>query len=333
MQVDATNIRIDTAELRAPKRLDDGSWRYEAVISTTTALLSYDWGQERADEAALSDPAYLDALRGLPVVAKHPRSARVDVEQPGTYTEVGRITGARYDSTRSAAVIELVVSSPAANRRIKAGENGVSEGYTVTQLDTSTKPARQLGRRPNHVALTLELDPRAAGARIRHDHTKDISMELSDFLALCTAFSLRCDSLDHLRADLDALGSHKATADAEKTRADSAEGALARVAPVLSALGVDPSRTDAVDAPAVLAAAVGEVVELRLRADSLGVKLEGVPADAGAIRKAMALHLGGDPARCDSRDYCDGLIAAPAKSSIDAATSTRVDSTAPTTIV
>ena len=57
-----------------------------------------------------------------------------------------------------------------------------------------------------------------------------------------------------------------------------------------------------------IAREANEMSELKSRADALGLKIE--PKDsASALRKELAMALGGDAKRCDSADYCDGLIA------------------------
>lgn len=310
-EIPADAIRVDRATLRKSERRDDGSVVYEAVLSRVDARLVYSWGQEVATEEALSDPAYLSGLEGLAVVALHPGAQRVDITDPSTYDEVGTVLSARWDAAEKLVVIRLVVRRTDAIQAIKGGQTGVSEGYAVPHLDATTQPARQLKRVPNHVALTLSGQPRMPGAHIRAD--QESSMTLETFTALCSGYSLRTDSAAHLREDLDALRQASAAAKAEtateKTRADAAEALVAKLQPAIESLGLDV-RADSLDIEGALTARVAEVVELQQRADALGLE---IPADAktpGAIRKALALGLKAPADRCDSDDFCAGVIAA-----------------------
>jgi len=319
-------LRLDRSTLHPSKRRDDGSWVYEAHLAYVGRELVYAHGREIATKEALSDATYLDSLKGLAVVARHPKARRVDITKPGTYREVGTILDARWDDGSESTVIEMVVREVDANKAIRElGQTGVSEGYAVTLLDASTNPARQLGRRPNHVALTLDDPPRMAGAHVRVDH-QEHSMELAALLALLSGFGLRTDSAEKLHEDLDKLKAAKKTAEDEKVRADAAEERVEKFAPLLELLDLDSTRTDADIVPALenaIAARSVELAELRLRADALSVELPAEAKTVAQVRKALALALKPDGAgddfegRCDSADFCSGLIASASASRAD----------------
>lgn len=312
--------RLDRATLRKGVRLGDGSVRREAVLARADVAMVYPWGTEIATEEALSDPGYLDSLRGLALVARHPAAAVVDISRPDTYREVGVVTDARWDSAERAVVIEVVIRDAAANRAVESGQDGVSEGYTVTQLDSSVSPARQLGRQSNHVALTLDAPPRMPGARLRID-SEETPM---DFAPLLAAFGLRVDSPDHLRQDLDAL---RAKADTATTRADAADATVSAYRDVLGE-GDARQRLDA-----LVQEGVAATVAVYRRADELGHKLDDGLTLAQA-RKALAVACGAEPARCDSAEYAQAVIDLARKPDANAtfaasattATTTRVDS-------
>ena len=53
--------------------------------------------------------------------------------------------------------------------------------------------------------------------------------------------------------------------------------------------------------------------DLKSKANVLNVKLPDAAVDAKSIRRHLAVSLGADSARCDSADFCDGLIEAAVK--------------------
>lgn len=168
-------IRLDYAELgpelAPPSPRDDGSVIYEAVLAWADRPLSYSWGTETPTEEALSDPAYLDGLRGLPVTVQHPSRGRVDVGDP---ERVGTVLSARWDSARRCVVVELLISDPEALRRIRARElTEVSAGYRVPP--ESLVDGRQTRRISNHIALCER--GRMPGATIRLDEVSRMTPE------------------------------------------------------------------------------------------------------------------------------------------------------------
>lgn len=321
--VETDVVRVDRSTLRRARTLDDGSVVYEAVLARADVPMRYAHGEEVATVEALSDPEYLEALRGLSVTVLHPPRDRVDVDidHPDAIRRVGTVVGSRYDTAERAAIVEFVLFDPAAIERVKR-ENGVSEGYRADVVRTPGKPGRQIRRRPNHVALAFGKPPRMPGAGARVDTTSEgKTMDPTALLVLLSAFALRTDTAENLREDLDALKAARDAAEAEKLRADTAEAEVALLRPVLEALGGD-TRTDTsgpIDVDALLASRVGEVVRLRERGTALGIKVPDALTGAGDIRRHLAKALGGDETRCDSADYCDGVIdRAPIPDSVDA---------------
>ena len=306
-----STLRFDRATLKKGRKLDDGSVVREAVLSRADVAMSYPWGEEQATEAALSSQAYLEGLRGLAVVAKHPKSVRVDISRPETYREVGVILNARWDSAERCVVIEIVIRDAEANKAVEAGQTGVSEGYAVPHLDTSSQPALQMVRVPNHVALTLDDPPRMPGANIRNDHNKTEvpKMELVQLLAMLAGFKIRADSAANFHSDIQALFDSKAELEEVKTRADSADKKVAELQPIVDAIGV----ADVKDIDAAISDRVAKVVKARVRADSLGVKIpEDVVSESGILAHiAKERFPKADLTRCDAATLVYALESAP----------------------
>lgn len=273
--VDAPELRTDRATLRAPVVLADGSLRVEAVSVTAGEVLVYPWGKEVATEASLSDAAYLDSSRGLAITRHHVKGGRVT--KANQDKRVGTITGARYDEIEKCAIRELTISDPAVIADILAKRLPyVSETYDapkshrVLREDGVTEQGKRI---PNSIALTD--NPRAKSAHIRTDEAE---MEKEDISALIA----------------EAVGPLKTTIEELKT-------ALSAAPPVKKE--EEPHQDSADDI-------AERIVALRLRAAELRVdaaKLEGVKGEAN-LAKALATELGADATRCDSLDYCHGVI-------------------------
>lgn len=302
---DGTLVRIDRAVLRPHRDQADGARRYDAILSIAEKPLQYAWGVEVVTAEALSDPAYLETLRGLALTRRHPRSGRVDVaaREQGDGRVVGVVLGARYDETDRCVVLEILVQDPGTITDIEEGRlSELSEGYDVVEL--AARPdgvGEQRRRAPNHVALVE--NGRMPGAIIRTDE-EDPMEEEED-----TAEVSRMDALEKRM-------------DAYEARMDAAEKRLP--AEFAAAAASEGDRADADDEARI----EGEITArdlLRRRADALGMRLPVEAKSSTQIRRALARAILGesaqDLARCDSTDYADGVIrAAPMPTTAKAVT-------------
>lgn len=293
--------------------------RYSAILARADQEMVYPWGREIAAEEALSDPAYLEALRGLAVTLRHPKAERVDVRRPEAADGrvVGTVLGARWDAEDRAVVLDLVVSDAAALAALDAREiRELSEGYDVTTLERRKDgPSIQRRRATNHVALVER--GRMPGAIVRTDEgatmdNEEMSKRFDELGALIGGAAGRIDKcearMDAMAARFDAkFPPDKAEAD-EATDEAEVEG---------------EARMDAAQLEAVIAAEVDARVAVRARCDAFSFVAPASATKAADITKALALHLGAPAARLDAADgatYAEAWVAAkPLPTALDEA--------------
>lgn len=282
-----TNVRADRASLRSPVRLDDGTVRYDAILTTAGTELRYSWGTETVHADALADPAYLDALDGLSILFDPSLHwDGIDVNENGDVI-AGTVTSPRFANPEQVASLAIkradVVNWIDRNKDNPRGTPGVSVRYDV--LPEHLRDGVQMRRtKPNHVLLTLT--PRDTTARIRAD--QENTMELAELAA-------KVDALGTALAGLD--GKIDGIATNTQPRADQADppNVRARVAAVdkiARVKGID------LDDDADLAACEAKVVEaLGLRADAVtdaGAYLVGVasviPDESPDTKRADGFH-------------------------------------------
>ena len=133
--------------------LDADTAPIEVVLATADESLTLEWGIEYATEGALSDPAHLAALKGLPALMLGSEGIRV----------VGSVVGARWDSASRQLLADLAVEGPEDRQHIR--EFGAVESYTAVV----TEGGHQAGRVPRHVMVMgarqiRASDPKAPGA-------------------------------------------------------------------------------------------------------------------------------------------------------------------------
>jgi hypothetical protein len=287
------DLRLDIAPLRSPIRLADGSLRVEAIVAYAGRDLAYPWGVEVATAEALQDPAYHDASRGLAATVHHPSAGTVSL---GDGTRVGTVTGARYDEDLHAAIRELTITDAATIDRILGRElTEISEGYRVPPEHQRALPdgrVEQLRRAPNHYALTGPGMARMPGATLRLDEVAMTEEQIRAMIA---------EAIAPLMERLDAM---TVTEEVEIDKDDESEE-----------IDID-ARAD-------------EIVSLRMRARDLGIAIPDGTKGAPATARVIAVALGADGARCDSLDYCRGVIdaAKPATRTADWRPETRTDTT------
>lgn len=303
-------LRSDRAQLRRPRPQPDGSVRYDAFSSFANVPMRYAWGVEVATEEALSDPEYLEALRGLSLVtvksAVHKNGQPINVRADAR--AVGSILDARYDIDDKAVVLELVVHDRETLADIEAGRTtDLSEAYVPVTAVRADGVIEQRKRRPNHVAIVA--DGRMPGAGLRAD--EDAMTEAQVKAALKEAL------LEQLRADAETEAQTKLKAEvklreAAELRADNAEKALKAIR---DAVGIT---ADSDDVEATLDAKVAEMVRadaaLVDEARELGIELPKDSTPATRLRD-IAVALGAEAQRADSADFArafiDGRKAAP----------------------
>lgn len=303
--VKAPESRSDKATLRSPRKLDDGTAVYDAILATADVPLVYSWGEEVPTREALSDPEYLQALRGLSLLVQHaPNGLIKDGATPkeGHGRRAGTVIDAKFDDESGQVIVELAVPNPDDQEMIRSRLRDISEGYTPVILKDDSGVSRQVKRVPNHVALTEE--GRAKDATIRVDSGGSLEEIMKMLIEMKEMMTAQKDKMDSMLLGKD-----------EENVGEKLDSSVEEA--MVEELG-DACRGDSASFKSALFARIAreavEMSELKSRADSLGLKVE--PAQsANALRKSIALALGGDAKRCDSADYCDGIIAS-AKPSI-----------------
>lgn len=274
-------MRLDVAALRRPVLLADGSLRVDAVVAYVGRDLPYPWGVETPTEEALSDPEYLDACRGLAVTVHHPKGGRAKV---GDGLRIGTITDARYDEADRATIRELTITDPVTIRRILDRElTEISEGYDVPRAHRRVAEdgrIEQLKRVPQHYSLTTPGRARMRGATLHLD--EDDTMDKEEIAAMiAAALAPLMERMDAYGERLDAMDKPEVTEEVDiEERMDERAADIAE-----------------------------QIIDIRVKAGLLGID---IPADVrglDAIAKHVAVKAGGEEARCDSLDYCHGVIA------------------------
>jgi hypothetical protein len=301
---DPSSIRLDALALRPPRQLDDGTRVYDAALVYAGRPLQYGWGTEIPTAEALADKAYLDGFKGLSVVVHHPPSLRVDngqVPKQGNGKRVGTAFDARFDATEGAVIVSLAVHEPSDQREVERLRN-VSEGYRAETQPVGHRVAVQTKRTPNHIAITDT--PRADGAQIRVDEhdAKESPM---------AAETKQFDIADALRM----IGEADARTATEKVRADTAEAKVVKLEGDITKaasdkVAADKTRADAQEAEIDRLAneRVVELLKLKTRADSLGVKIPETAITLADRKAALAKALG-----CPDGTDAEAFIAATEK--------------------
>ena len=313
--ITAPEYRCDRAQLRKPRVLDDGTKIYEAQLAVAGRPLEYPWGTEIPTKEALSNPKYIEGLRGISIIAHHPPKQKIvggRAPKEGEGRRIGSNISARFDDATSAVVIEMAIPEAEDQKIIESQLRQVSEGYTPTLQRNDDGKIYQTDRTTNHIAVTWE--GRADDAFIRTDAKLGGSVDLEKMMARLEELMTE---VSDMKAKLADMGSAKdaAVSDAAAARVDSAK-ANAIVDAFVKELG-EEARNDASKVSALLQAryqAEGLLLsELKSKANALKVTLPDTAVDAKSIRKHLAVSLGADAARCDSADFCDGLIEAAVK--------------------
>lgn len=206
--------RADRAVLRSPVRLDSGSVRYDAILTSAGTRLRYAHGEETVAAEALEDPDYLEALRGVPVILDP------DLHWPGVSVDadgaaiVGTVTRADYQD--GAQIVEMTLHAPDAIKWIEDHKDGpdrpgVSVRYDVAEMD-DTGTVQRRRRAPNHVLLTLH--PRDTTARIRADEDTMTPDEIREavsplFEHIAEALKEMGGRMDAMREEIKADGYHE----------------------------------------------------------------------------------------------------------------------------
>lgn len=262
--------RADRAVLRSPVRLDSGSVRYDAILTSAGTRLRYAHGEETVAAEALEDPEYLEALRGVPVILDP------DLHWPGVSVDadgaaiVGTVTRADYQD--GAQIVEMTLHAPDAIKWIEDHKDGpdrpgVSVRYDVAEMD-DTGTVQRRRRAPNHVLLTLH--PRDTTARIRADEDTMTPDEIREAVApllepIAEALKEMAGRMDDMHEKADEKHyEDKADGENEDPRADSYRARVHAVEKIARVRGID------LPADATLTACEALVMEsLSLRADGL----------------------------------------------------------------
>lgn len=289
------SFRNDKLDLRSPRVLDDGTKVYTAVLARADSPLEYRWGTEYPTKEALSDTEYLEGLRGISFLERHPPSTKVArgrTPTQGRGRRMGTVITSRFDEATSEVIIEIAVPVPEDQEKIEAQLFEVSEGYDP-QIHIDEAGVRwQIKRKPNHVAATDM--GRANGARIQTDSEET---DLEELMQMMKDMMSKLDGLESKWKSEEPVMNMDSKPLDELTHA------------VTEELG-DKARNDSASFKSALKERIEreakDMSSLLDKARQLEVSVKG--STAGELRKNLALALGADAARCDSADYCDGVI-------------------------
>lgn len=290
-------LRADRATLSPPRKRGAGEVVFDAVLARADVPMVYEWGTEVATVEALSDPAYLDGLKGTSLTtmktAPH-RNGQRPHHSPTDGGVVGSVLSARWDAEDKLVAVEIVVHDGPTLAAIDAGElRDLSETYAPTVRTRADGVVEQTARSTNTIAIVPR--GRMPGAFIRADGAEMTEEQIKAAIKAAIA--------EQMRADAD----HAAALQAANDRADAAEGALKALR---ESIGL---QADSADVSGALATKVAEGiaadVKLTARASELGITLPEGSTPATRL-KDIAVACGGDKLRADADPaYCEGVIA------------------------
>lgn len=326
-EITLPEIRVDRADLRKPRRRDDGTKIYEARLSVADQPLKYRWGEEIPTREALSDPEYLEGLRGISVLVQHPEGeGRIDGRAPraGDGRRIGSTISARFDADAGEVIVELAIPEKEDQALVEKVLSKVSEGYTPT-LERIDGKTYQTKRIPNHIAVTEQ--GRAKTAEIRVDALGG-NLNLEEAMAKIQQMAAE---IAGLQQQLSEASNNSASYVAQVETVSSEKEALMKLFEALSAFLGGGVRADSESVISKIKDLITQeskaVADLRRRADSLKIELPTDAQDSASIRKFIAIGLGAEESRCDSADFCDGVIFSACKSeSIGQSVPLRTDS-------
>ncbi len=293
----ATRLRTDAAQLRAPRVKDDGTTVFDAALVYADKPLQYGWGVEIPTEGALSSAAYLESLRGQPVVIgdgveasdRHPEGERIDGARDASGRElriVGTVVGARYDAAERCVIVELAIHAPEHATEVRR-LGGISEGYSAQVED-----GRQIARTTNHIAIVQT--GRAPGSGVRADAAGETKMDPELKAAL--------DAIAASLGKLEGIMLGKGMGEVEEVKVADADPEAAAKDEAAMAEKIE-ARADALAV---------ERVSLLRRADSLQIAIPANVKTTAQIRRHIAIDLGLDAKRADSAEVATAWIEARA---------------------
>ena len=268
-------------DLAPPRQLDNGSWAFEAVASTPGVNPYPDLGiVEYVSEEALSDPDYLAALAGLPVIDDP------SLHWPGVTPEqierarIGTVLSGRWDAEQKANIVSIIVDTPRGIEQVRERRiDGISLHYQPETIPAEKAPtgepitAIQTKRgKLNHFLLTPT--PNDGAARIRADEASMDPEKIAEKIAALEAVVATlveradmCDKrMDEMKPKADEAPPASEPPAALDARADTAAD-WRRVVQAAERFGVK------IDDGASLTEAMRAIVKARLpnRADSASV--------------------------------------------------------------
>ncbi len=292
-------LRADRITLRRPRRQADGSWRYDGILAIAEVPMHYADRVEVATVEALSDPAYLESLRGISITtaksAPHKTGRPIDTSRGDR--AVGTVLDAKWLHADMCVKLDLVVHDAQTNRDIADKKiTELSEGYFPSTRLREAGVYEQTKRVTNHVCIVEA--GRCDGARLRADEEDAMTPEqIAAAIQAGLKENLRADALDAEKKRAD--DAEAALAD-EKKRADTAEAELAALR---NSIGM---QADSDDISSALESKVAEMVAadsaLLEDARELGIELPEGSTPATRL-KDIAVALGADALRADSADF------------------------------
>jgi hypothetical protein len=207
----------DRALLDPPRQLPDGSWLLHTLVARGDEPKAYPWGTEVVPCEELADPETVASFEGAVITVGHPPEMITPQSAPSHAIPDARVTRAAYRQDARALTAYLLLPT-------KPTQQGVSVGWDLGRLDTSTSPPSQRDLRANHIALTN--DPRVPGVGPRLDANgappmEEVEVPLPDGKTAKIPKSM-LPVYEAMKADRDAL---RAEVDRIKMERDKLQGA------------------------------------------------------------------------------------------------------------
>jgi len=162
-------------DLAPPERRESGAMVYEAVLASPGVSDYPELGiRERVTPEALSDPAWLAGLAGLPIIDDPDLHWRGVTLGDLPAARIGTVLDARWDAAQDVAIVRMVIDTDRGLRLIRSGVLGLSVTYTPDSVPVSDDPdgaTHEQRRRHTSDHVLLTDTPRDIAARIRADAT------------------------------------------------------------------------------------------------------------------------------------------------------------------
>lgn len=295
----------------APVQLGSGGWVFTATLCAEGVNAYGEVGHvDYVPADTLRDPAFLDALAGLPVIDDDQRLHRREVTPAdiANGADIGRILSAWWDEEANAIRAKIVIDKPRGIEAVKGRKiRGVSIGYRVWRVMERGKwrgvvyTRRQVRRaKPTHITITLNPRDRAGWINAdAHGGTRMNPNLIAILAALNVARSVEGDAapLNALANAIEELAglnaAHRESIAALEADAATAAESLAELDTIRGERDTLQAQIEA-DAAADVSMTFGQARQLQSVADALGIEIGDGMSGADAIKAVMGKIAGSD---------------------------------------